>query len=57
VVCPPFIADTWELALIGKNLTDETTLASAGDMPFFTGSYFGTVMAPRAVAVELSYQF
>jgi outer membrane receptor protein involved in Fe transport len=49
--------DTWEVALIGKNLTDETTLASAGGTPFFTGSYFGAVMAPRTVAAELSYRF
>jgi len=49
--------DTWEVALIGKNLTDETTLASEGGTPFFTGSYFGAVLPPRTVAAELSYRF
>jgi outer membrane receptor protein involved in Fe transport len=50
-------ADTWEIALIGKNLTDELTHGIGAGMPFFTGSYFESVMAPRTVAVELGYRF
>ena len=49
--------DSWEAALIGKNLTDKLTLASAGGTPFFTGSYFGAVLPPRTVVLELGYRF
>ncbi|MFT4518455.1 MAG: iron complex outermembrane receptor protein [Halioglobus sp.] len=49
--------DTWVAALVGKNLTDETTLASGAGTPFFTGSYFGAVLPPRTIALELAYTF
>jgi iron complex outermembrane recepter protein len=50
-------ADTWEIALIGKNLNDELTNGIGAGMPFFTGSYFKSVMEPRTVALEVSYNW
>ena len=47
----------WELALVGKNLSDETT-ASFGDNTFFSpGSYFGNVDAPRQVFLNATWRF
>ncbi len=50
-------ADTWEVALIGKNLTDELTSGTGAGFPFFTGSYFKSVLEPRTVALEVSYNW
>jgi iron complex outermembrane recepter protein len=52
----------WEVALIGRNLTDETVVGYSGDTPlarnlFGARSYYGFVDMPRGVAVEVSYQF
>ena len=59
----------WELALIGKNLTDEDTLSASTAVPFgstntpawnipdFEGTYYGTVDRPRSVALQFSYNF
>ena len=48
---------TWNIALVGKNLTDETTSGVSVGIPLFTGSYQSSVDAPRTVAVELAYKF
>jgi iron complex outermembrane receptor protein len=50
-------ADTWEIALIGKNLTDKTTSDYGAGIPLFTGSYFNSVAAPRTIAIEATYRF
>ncbi|MEP7314377.1 MAG: TonB-dependent receptor, partial [Pseudomonadota bacterium] len=52
----------WELALVGRNLTDETTLSYAGDTPlasrlFRARSYYGFVDSPRSIAIEASLRF
>lgn len=47
----------WNIALVGKNLTDETTSGVGIGIPLFTGSYVATVDAPRTVAVEFGYRF
>ncbi|MEH6581568.1 MAG: TonB-dependent receptor [Halioglobus sp.] len=59
----------WEVALIGKNLTDETTYSTGTSVPFgssnsptwnipdFEGTYYGVVDRPRSVALQLSYNF
>lgn len=54
--------DRWELALIGKNLTDEESLSTSEDVPFgngnfygipdYQGSFYGVVDRPRSFAVE-----
>jgi iron complex outermembrane recepter protein len=55
---------TWQVALIGNNLTDERILTSANTLPFsniLTGgsgvAYYGVYDRPRNLAVELSYNF
>ncbi len=49
----------WEVALVGKNLTDEEIITFANDVPL-TGpvtSYFAFVERPRTVAVQATYNF
>ncbi len=57
-------SDTWEIALLGRNLTDETVLNFGGNTPLastLTGgagnSYYAFVNRPRNVAIQLSYNF
>jgi outer membrane receptor protein involved in Fe transport len=52
----------WEVALLGRNLTDETVVGYSGDTPlaknlFTARSYYGIVDPPRAIALEASYKF
>ena len=52
----------WEVALVGRNLTDETVVGYSGDTPlasrlFGARSYYGFVDPPRGVALEASYRF
>jgi iron complex outermembrane recepter protein len=55
-------SDSWALALLGKNLTDEEILTFVSNVPL-SGSSFGTntfngfVARPRTVAVEALYRF
>lgn len=53
---------TWELAVVGRNLTDKTTVSYAGDTPlafrlFRARSYYGFVDPPRSIAVEARVRF
>ena len=57
----------WQLAFIGKNLTDELAIRSAGDVPStggntgtpegFLGDLSGGTIRPRQYEVELSWRF
>jgi iron complex outermembrane receptor protein len=47
----------WELAVVGKNLTDESTSHYGAGIPLFPGGYFNAVNPPRTVAVEGVYRF
>jgi iron complex outermembrane receptor protein len=52
----------WEVALLGRNLTDRTTVSYAGDAPlaarlFGARSYYGFVDPPRSIAVEVKLQY
>lgn len=52
----------WELALVGRNLTDKTTVTYAADVPlafafFRARSYYGFVEPPRAIAIEARMRF
>lgn len=38
----------WDIALIGKNLTDETTVSYVNDTPLFNGTRQGRLDAPRS---------
>jgi outer membrane receptor protein involved in Fe transport len=60
--------DTWKVALIGRNLTNEYVVSSANEFPFTGGSGTGTangiksdlntiVERPREVSVEVTYKF
>jgi outer membrane receptor protein involved in Fe transport len=56
--------DTWEVALIGRNLTDETAINFGGNTPLastLTGgtgnSYYGFVNRPRNIALQGVYRF
>ena len=52
----------WEVALIGRNLTDATVVGYSGDTPlasrlFGARSYYGFVDPPRGIALEAGYRF
>lgn len=54
--------DQWELALVGRNLTDKETISYATDAPlafrfFGTVAHYGVVEEPRTVAVQGVYRF
>jgi outer membrane receptor protein involved in Fe transport len=54
--------DRWQLALVGRNLTDRTTMTYAADSPlafklFGARSYYGMVDQPRALAIEARVRF
>ncbi|MEH6589683.1 MAG: TonB-dependent receptor [Halioglobus sp.] len=49
--------DVWEVALVGKNLTDEVKSDYGAGIPLFTGAYFRAVNAPRTIAIEAVYRF
>ena len=48
----------WSLALIGKNLTDETTYIWNNDVPITnSNSYYGLPNRPSSLAVQARYRF
>jgi outer membrane receptor protein involved in Fe transport len=49
--------DRWELALVGKNLTDETTESFGGNTFLSPGAYFGNVDAPRQIFFNATWRF
>ncbi|NIB42308.1 TonB-dependent receptor [Pseudomaricurvus alkylphenolicus] len=53
--------DTWTLAILGKNLTDETVSNAPNDIPLggfgFAGSYFHFLDAPRSYELQATYNF
>ncbi len=56
------IDEIWEVALLGRNLTDEEIVTYANDVPlafsqFGTPAYYGFIDRPRTVAVQASYRF
>ncbi len=51
-------ADSWELAIIGRNLTDEITAGFGNDGNGSAGnSYFKLTESPRAIALQVTYRF
>lgn len=42
----------WELALLGRNLTDQATSNVANDVPAITGAHYRAYDQPRSVAVQ-----
>jgi outer membrane receptor protein involved in Fe transport len=49
--------DTWEVALIGKNLTDESTISAGLDTPIVAGAFVAYTDAPRTIAIQGTYNF
>ncbi|MFQ5635766.1 MAG: TonB-dependent receptor [Gammaproteobacteria bacterium] len=52
----------WEVAVLGRNLTDEDIVTYANDTPlafsqFGSPSYYGFVARPRSIAVQAAYRF
>lgn len=45
-------AENWSVSLVGKNLTDEGTTTWINDVPFFRGSYFGSIDPPRSIGIQ-----
>ncbi|MFT4519729.1 MAG: iron complex outermembrane receptor protein [Halioglobus sp.] len=55
------VEGSWSIAVLGKNLTDETTSTWGNDVPLgafgFAGTYFKHVDAPRSFEIQARYQF
>ncbi len=49
--------DRWEVALIGRNLSDKLTTSWGNDLPLFNGSYFKFADRPRTIAVQGTLRF
>jgi len=47
----------WDIALIGKNLSDEEGFGWGNDVPLFNGSFLWSPNAPRSVAVRARVHF
>ena len=48
---------TWEIAALGKNLTDEYVGYNNNDQPLASGNGFNSVGKLRSYAVQASYRF
>ena len=48
---------TWDVALIGKNLTDEYTSGNNNDQPLVPGNGFSSTDRLRSYAVQATYRF
>lgn len=51
------VSSFWELALIGKNLTDASIRTYANDVPLMNGAYFTYMALPRTMAVQFSLAY
>lgn len=49
--------DTWQVALVGKNLTDKSTFNFANDTPVVPGGFYAYSERPRSLALEARYRF
>jgi outer membrane receptor protein involved in Fe transport len=49
--------DTWELAFIGRNLTDEDTSTWANDTALAAGGFYNHIDRLRSYAVQARYRF
>ncbi len=52
----------WEVALLGKNITDETVISYSNDTPlssniFGSIGHYGFVEAPRSFAIQGTYRW
>lgn len=49
--------EAWNIALIGKNLSDERYRTFAGDVPVFDGAHWAMYNEPRTFAVQVTSRF
>lgn len=49
--------DRWRFTFFVDNLTDETYLVYANDMPVIEGAHWGSVASPRLMSVALAFNF
>ncbi|BFM17933.1 TonB-dependent receptor [Maricurvus nonylphenolicus] len=49
--------DSWQLALVGKNLSDQKIFSFAGPISQSDGGIFVNMMRPRTFAIEGNYRF
>ncbi len=47
----------WDIALIGKNLTDESTYSFVNDVPTLLGTHFARLDAPRSIAARVRFRY
>ena len=47
----------WDISLVGKNLTDESTYSFVNDVPTLLGTHFARLDAPRSIAARVRYRF
>ena len=50
-------ADTWEVAIISRNLTDEEDYIHSVDVPLFAGAHGAVLLPPRTVALQGTWRF
>lgn len=43
----------WEVALLGRNLTDELTRHHGSDVPLLAGAHYSMTDRPRSVALQV----
>jgi iron complex outermembrane recepter protein len=48
---------SWEVAVIGKNLTDEYTSGNNNDQPLVPGNGFASTDRLRSYALQATYHF
>ncbi|MDE0513937.1 MAG: TonB-dependent receptor [Gammaproteobacteria bacterium] len=49
--------DTWEIAMVGKNLTDKYTRSFANDSPLAAGTFQMLLNRPRSLAIQGRYSW
>jgi hypothetical protein len=47
----------WDIALVGKNLTDELISGNTNDQPLVPGNAFASTERPRSYALQGMYRF
>jgi iron complex outermembrane receptor protein len=47
----------WQLAFIGRNLTDEDVMTGGADVPLQPGAHFAVLIPPRQLEFAISYRF
>ncbi len=50
-------SDKWEVALVGKNITDEETSGNNNDQPLVPGNGFASLDRPSSWAVQGTFRF